>query len=184
MFVMDSSLGCTLECPFHFHFPRMHTWAPFFTVDFCGYVFLRWYYSKEDWTFRAWHHLQWTYWPPPTGCAESVWEHILELRLSWRWDISLFFHQYISPIYFTNIYFTIIFPWYILLLQGHDVVIQCRDEGRMRRDVYWSREGGMPLPQTATMVNFAHLTPSSVFFIFQIFHNVSPCLELQPWWAI
>ena len=38
------------------------------------------------------------------------------------------------------------------LLQGHDVVIQCRDEGRMRRDVYWTREGGQALPKMATMV--------------------------------
>jgi len=43
------------------------------------------------------------------------------------------------------------YPGTQTVLAGHDVVIQCRDEGRMRREVYWSREGGMPLPQTATM---------------------------------
>merc|ERR1712203_880572 len=43
------------------------------------------------------------------------------------------------------------YPGTQTVLAGHDVVIQCRDEGRMRREVYWSREGGLPLPQTASM---------------------------------
>jgi len=43
------------------------------------------------------------------------------------------------------------YPGTQTVLEGHDVVIQCRDEGRMRRDVYWTREGGRALPKTATM---------------------------------
>ena len=32
------------------------------------------------------------------------------------------------------------------LLVGYDAVLQCRDEGILRRDVFWQREGGRQLP--------------------------------------
>ena len=32
------------------------------------------------------------------------------------------------------------------LLVGYDAVLQCRDEGRLRRDVFWQRGGGRELP--------------------------------------
>ena len=54
------------------------------------------------------------------------------------------------------------------MLQGHDVVIQCRDEGRMRRDVYWTREGGRALPKTATMVAVLFILKSTLLFLFVI----------------
>ena len=32
------------------------------------------------------------------------------------------------------------------LLVGYDAVLQCRDEGRLRKEVFWQREGGRQLP--------------------------------------
>ena len=36
------------------------------------------------------------------------------------------------------------------VLRGQDVVIQCRDEGSQRRDVFWQREEGRQLPYHST----------------------------------
>ena len=114
MFEMDSSLGCTLECPFHFHFPRMHTWAPFSlwifvaTSWFVGTILKRIELSGRDTIFNG---------PTdhPLLDAQSQCESI-----SWNsncpgGEISLFsftyiihqdiFHQYISPLYFLDILF-------------------------------------------------------------------------------
>eukprot|EP00092_Neocalanus_flemingeri_P029036 GFUD01031522.1.p1 GENE.GFUD01031522.1~~GFUD01031522.1.p1 ORF type:complete len:2660 (+),score=730.01 GFUD01031522.1:322-8301(+) len=38
------------------------------------------------------------------------------------------------------------YPQTQTLLEGYDAVLQCRDEGRLRRDVFWQREGGKHLP--------------------------------------
>ena len=42
------------------------------------------------------------------------------------------------------------YPLSQTLLVGYDAVLQCRDEGQLRREVFWQREGGRNLPSHAT----------------------------------
>ncbi len=38
------------------------------------------------------------------------------------------------------------------VLSGHDVVLQCRDEGDERAEVFWSRDDGVPIPARAIQI--------------------------------
>ena len=42
------------------------------------------------------------------------------------------------------------YPLSQTLLVGYDAVLQCRDEGQLRREVFWQRGGGRQLPSHAT----------------------------------
>ena len=42
------------------------------------------------------------------------------------------------------------YPRLQTLLVGYDAVLQCRDEGILRRDVFWQREGGRQLSGDST----------------------------------
>ena len=42
------------------------------------------------------------------------------------------------------------YPRHQTLLVGYDAVLQCRDEGLLRREVFWQRRGGRQLPSKAT----------------------------------
>ena len=46
-----------------------------------------------------------------------------------------------------------IYPKSQVVYRGGDIVIQCRDEGNLRADVYWARLDGKPLPQERAFDN-------------------------------
>ena len=39
-----------------------------------------------------------------------------------------------------------IYPKTQVVYRGGDIVVQCRDEGNLRAEVYWARLDGKPLP--------------------------------------
>ena len=62
------------------------------------------------------------------------------------------------------------------VFSGHDVVLQCRDEGDERAEVVWSRDDGVPLPARASQIrgrlDISGIRFDLIFFYFLSLQNM------------